>query len=118
MLQQALLLCISDLLQAVCQEATRPAAGCSGQFTLHNLTLQGRRGVAAAAIPSANTLEDSVQLLDLQEQHSSDEALDSCTPAAAPSSVADFGVSQSRASSSIRVAKFHRVLNEPLVSQA
>jgi hypothetical protein len=77
----------------------------------------------ALAAGSNEDIEASIRQLELQGRpageadlggHSSTGAGAAAAGSSAASS--DAGVSQSRASSSIRVAKFHKVLNEPLVS--
>jgi hypothetical protein len=79
-------------------------------------------GSSAAAVGSNEDIEASIRQLELQgrpagETDASGNSGSVAGAAAAGSSAAssDTGVSQSRASSSIRVAKFHKVLNESLV---
>jgi hypothetical protein len=97
-----------------------------------HLPLQGSPGpssssaAAAAGALAAGSNEDieaSIRQLELQgrpagETEAGGHNSSGAGAAAAGSSAANSDVSQSRASSSIRVAKFHKVLNEPLVSNA
>lgn len=79
---------------------------------------------AAAAAPTVGRNEDieaSMRQLELQGRPTSEDpgsSSGSTLGSGTTASSSDAGVSQSRASSSIRVAKFHKVLNEQLVSTA
>eukprot|EP00879_Flechtneria_rotunda_P004453 GHRR01004704.1.p1 GENE.GHRR01004704.1~~GHRR01004704.1.p1 ORF type:complete len:208 (+),score=72.30 GHRR01004704.1:301-924(+) len=85
------------------------AAGAASQ-ALNNAAGQSAGAAAADGVIA------SIDQLFLQERPVADShAVSSSTPAAASTSASDACVSQSRASSSIRVAKFHKVLNEQLI---
>ncbi|KAF6259561.1 rab-GTPase-TBC domain-containing protein [Scenedesmus sp. NREL 46B-D3] len=77
-------------------------------------------GTGASTAGSNEDVEASIRQLELQgrpagEADSGGSSGNGAAAAAATGSAASSDVSQSRASSSIRVAKFHKLLNEPLV---
>ena len=78
--------------------------------------MQDHRALPVAATAAdSNELENSIQQLELQSQSANESSSSGHEAAGTSTNTSDAGVSQSRASSSIRVAKFHKVLNEALV---